>query len=341
MHHLVRDGHNVCHITSHYPGSLPDEMIDGIHTLRVGGRYSVYIRAWRTYRANKLNDWTDIVIDEMNTIPFASCLYSKRRNVLLAYQLARSVWFYQMRFPFSLLGYLAESIYLRLIAHGYSVILTESESTRQDMVRHGFPPDRIHVFRIGMSLQPLASLPLKSKPPLILSLGSVRPMKRTLDAVKAFEYALDMKSPLRMIIAGDISGTYGRAVRKYVGQSRHSTAIEIKGRVADQERLRLMREASVILVTSIKEGWGLIVTEANSQGTPAIVYNSDGLRDSVHSGKTGLVVARNNPKVMGQAVAELVSDKERYAQLQEAAWQWSREFTFENSYKDFVHAITS
>ena len=69
-----------------------------------------------------------------------------------------------------------------------------------------------------------------------------------------------------------------------------------------------MRQASVILVTSVKEGWGLVVTEANSQCTPAIVYDVDGLRDSVQNGKTGVVVANNDYRAMGHAIVVLFKD---------------------------------
>jgi len=341
MLRLVRDGHSVLHITTRYPGSLSDETIDGVRTLRVGGRYGVYIRAWRTYKANGLDDWVDLVVDEMNTIPFASCFYSRRKNILLAYQLARTVWFYQICFPFSLLGYLAEPIYLRLIARQYSKVLTESESTKQDMARYGFPQNRVHIFRIGMGLQPLKSLQAKPNPAIVLSLGSVRPMKRTLDAIKAFEIARDEDASIRMVIAGDASGPYGSSVSKYVKHSRHAASITMKGRVTDRERLRLVKEASVILVTSVKEGWGLIVTEANSQGTPAIVYDTDGLRNSVQDGKTGLVVRNGDFTAMGESIVQLHRNHELYSRLRESAWRWSNDFSFENSYQDFLRIITS
>lgn len=341
MCRLVRDGHKVYHITTRYPGSLSDEIIDGVRTLRVGGRYGVYTKAWKAYKTNELDNWAELVIDEMNTIPFASGFYSKRKNVLLAYQLARKVWFYQMRFPLSLVGYLAEPIYLRLIANRYSKVLTESASTKQDMVMYGFPYNRIHIFRIGMALQPLTSLQPKLSSATVLSLGSVRPMKRTLDAVMAFEHARDKNPAIRMIIAGDAGGPYGNKVRAYARRSRHAEAIDMKGRVTDEERLRLMREAKVILVTSVKEGWGLIITEANSQGTPAIAYDADGLRDSVQNKKTGLVVKNGDTAAMGDAIDQLQTDHTLYAKLQKSAWEWSKEFTFENSYQDFLRIITS
>jgi len=44
------------------------------------------------------------------------------------------------------------------------------------------------------------------------------------------------------------------------------------------QTIGLLQKSHVLAVTSVKEGWGLVVTEANPQGTPAVVYNVDGLR---------------------------------------------------------------
>jgi glycosyltransferase involved in cell wall biosynthesis len=100
-----------------------------------------------------------------------------------------------------------------------------------------------------------------------------------------------------------------------------------------------MREAGLIIVTSIKEGWGLIVTEANSQGTPAIAYDTDGLRDSIKDKVTGLLVSDGDYKKLGEKLSALLEDQATYNHLRYQAWRWSQGFTFENSYKDFLNAI--
>lgn len=337
MDRLVRDGHQVTVITSRYPGASDKGEINGALVYRVGNRYTVYLRARRLF-LNKFKDWADIVIDEMNTIPFCSGYYNNTKNVLLCYQLAREVWFYQMVFPISLIGYLAEPIILRLLSKKYDLILTESDSSKKDIEKYGFK--NVQIFRIGMALKPLASLGKKKNDNIILSLGTVRPMKRTLHAVLAFESARDINENLEMIIAGDNSGSYAKKLIKHVQNSRHSKAIHVKGRISKESRLKTMREANLIIVTSIKEGWGLIVTEANSQGTPAIAYDVDGLRDSIKCNTTGNLVPNGNYKKMGRMIADLLSDQSRYESFRQNSWKWSKEFTFENSYQDFIRLLS-
>lgn len=336
---LVRDGHNVRLITAAYGGSADREVSSGVEVFRSGNRYTVYTKAKRVYR-QFCENWEDLVVDEMNTIPFIAARYTKQDSykLLLAYQLARKVWFYQMQFPLSWIGYILEPLYLRFTARYYPNCATESESSRRDMKRYGFR--NIKLFRIGMKLQPLRSLPNKSNRTTLISLGSVRPMKRTLDIVQAFEVARDNNPKLSLQIAGDMSSAYARKLQSYVDSSRHGNAITILGRISEEERLRRLRQAGIILVSSIKEGWGLITTEANSQGTPAIVYDVDGLRDSVRNGETG-VVTESTPTAMAHAVLELLSHHQTYADIRSVAWKWSKQFTFDNSYQDFLTIITS
>ncbi|NCU42668.1 MAG: glycosyltransferase, partial [Candidatus Moranbacteria bacterium] len=115
--------------------------------------------------------------------------------------------------------------------------------------------------------------------------------------------------------------------------------IEYLGRVDVEKKREIMQKSHIITVTSVKEGWGLIVTEANSQGTPAIVYNVDGLRDSVKDKKTGIVVEQNTPEVLAQKIILLFQDTETYQKLRKNAQEWSKELTFDKSYEDFVRIL--
>lgn len=337
MDRLARAGHKVTLITALYSGAKTNETIDGINIIRAGGKYSVYFKACTIYK-NNFSETIDLVIDEMNTIPFMASLYThSSQTVLLTYQLARNVWFYQMAPPMSLVGYCLEPLMLRLISNAYTVTMTESSSTKNDLKKYGFK--NVKVFRVGMALKPLKLLSPKSSDDIILSLGSIRPMKRTLHAVKAFEIARDNNNNLKMIIAGDNNGPYAKKVIRYISMSRHSNSIEVLGKVSPKQKLQLMRQSKLIVVTSIKEGWGLIITEANSQGTPAVAYDVDGLRDSIKNNITGILVPNSDFKAMGNEIIKLLSNKTKYESLRNEAWNFSKGFTFNNSYQDFLKHI--
>jgi glycosyltransferase involved in cell wall biosynthesis len=335
---LVVDGHEVTFLTSGFSGGSKEQTKNGFKIIRVGNKWSVYLKAFQYYKKH-LNDWPDLVIDEVNTVPFFAKFYVKQRNILFVHQLCREIWFYQMFFPLNIIGYLIEPIYLYLLSD--RKVITVSESTKKDLMRFGFKEKNISIISEGIELDPVSSLTdiEKFEKPTILSLGSVRPMKRTDQILKAFEILKNEIPNAELIIAGSIDGKYGERLIDSIKKSPHVSSIRYTGKVPSEEKIELLQKSHILVVTSVKEGWGLVVTEANSQGTPAVVYNVDGLRDSVRDGVTGLITDINTPQNLSQKIVNLLKSKEEYARIQRNAWEWSKEINFDEGYKQFLNNI--
>lgn len=337
---LAADGHRLIFVVGGYKGAAKQIEHPGGYTIvRVGNRASVYWQAYRYYREH-LVGWADLVIDEVNTVPFFAKFYVCEPNILLLHQLCRRIWFYELPLPLSVIGYLIEPLYLRLLRD--RTVITVSESTRQDLAHHGFHLERMHIISEGLEEPALGRLPaLKSKAsvPTMLSFGSMRAMKRTLHQIQAFELAKHRIPNLKLIIAGSTSGRYGQKVLEAISLSAYNSDITCYGPVSQKKKLALMRRSHLIAVTSVKEGWGLIISEAAGQGTPAVAYNVDGLRDSVIDHQTGLLT-RPTPAALARAIIELLGDDSQYEQLRQAAWSWSRQLTFDNAYRGFSEVIS-
>ncbi|HUB93728.1 MAG TPA: glycosyltransferase family 4 protein [Verrucomicrobiae bacterium] len=339
---LVDDGHTVTFLTVRHPGASAHEMLDGIEVIRVGqNRYSHSIQAL-AYYLRHLRGKYDVVIEVVNTAPYFSVLFGGGAKTFLFYhQLAREVWFHETKSPIAEAGYYAlEPIATRVLSRSKAPLITVSDSTLHDLSGYGFREERGHIITQGITIQPIPSLATaqKTKDPTILSLGALRAMKRTLDQIKAFELAKQHIRNLKFVIAGDASGEYGQRVLDYIAHSEFAADITYEGRVTDERKTELMRQAHMMCVTSVKEGWGLIVSEAASQGTPAIVYDVDGLRDSVHDRETGLVVPPYT-LALANGINNLLEDQSFYQRVRKAAWEWSKRLTFDNSYQDFKQLL--
>jgi glycosyltransferase involved in cell wall biosynthesis len=294
------------------------------------------------YYLRHLRGKYDVVVEVVNTAPYFGVLFKGRAKTFLFYhQLAREIWFLETKSPLAPVGYHAlEPLATRMLAKTKTPLITISESTAQDLGRFGFDPADAHVITQGIELEPLPTLDgvEKFKRPTMLSLGAMRAMKRTLDQVKAFELAKQQVPDLQLILAGDATGEYGEQVLDYIVQSEYAQDITYEGRVSRDRKMELMRRTHVMCVTSVKEGWGLIVTEAASQGTPAIVYNVDGLRDSVRNQQTGLVV-QPYTLALANGIVRMFRDHSLYQRVRQAAWEWSKLLTFDKSYQDFKQLL--
>ena len=336
---LVEDGHQVVFLVGGFPACRREEIIEGYRIVRLGNRWTLYWEAYRYYR-RELKGWADLVIEEINTVPFMTQLYAREeRRILLVFQLCREIWFHEMFFPLNIVGYLLEPLYL--FAMRKSTCITESESTRKDLARFGFAPQRTHVFPVGIEMEPVSDLGDIDKfpEPTLLSLGALRAMKRTIHQIKAFDLAKKDLPGLKLLIAGGGDGRYEKKVMQALARSPHKEDISYLGRISLEEKYELMRKSHLILVTSVKEGWGLIVTEAASQGTPAVVYDVDGLRDSVRDGFSGRICRVNSPQEMARMIVSSLHDQEDYDSMRENAWELSKAYTLERCYTVFSEIL--
>jgi glycosyltransferase involved in cell wall biosynthesis len=144
----------------------------------------------------------------------------------------------------------------------------------------------------------------------------------------------------RLVLVGNGSTPYVEQLQWLARELGVSSSVEFCGWLEGSVKYRRMSEAHALLMASAREGWGLVVTECNACGTPAIVYDVPGLRDSVRNESTGLVVQPNSAN-LSQAMIRLISDQDLYRRLSAEAKRWSRTLSFDQSVlsiSDALHA---
>jgi glycosyltransferase involved in cell wall biosynthesis len=77
--------------------------------------------------------------------------------------------------------------------------------------------------------------------------------------------------------------------------------VHFLGRASRDELLRRLARAHVLVATSVREGWGLNVSEAAACGTPTIGYAVPGLVDSIEASGGSLV--EPTPDRLAEALA--------------------------------------
>lgn len=317
---LVKKGHEVVLFTSSFKGAQEEEFVDGVKIIRAGGSLGVYWQAFRYY-AKRFKGKFDIVIDEINTIPFFTPLYVKEKVVSHINQLARRVWFYESVFPISLFGYLSEFLLLKLYRHRPSI--TISKSTRDDLVHLGFNKDNVFIIPMGIDFEPLDKMPEKEARPTMIYVGRLKRSKRVHHIISAFKMIKQNIDNCCLWIVGNGDEHYKRYLKRLAGQR---DDIKFFEGASNEKKLELMRRAHLIVVTSVREGWGLIVTEANAMGTPAVVYSVPGLKDSVKDGINGLQVEDNTPYGLADTIIALFKDRQHLDKLSQQALEDAGEY---------------
>ncbi|PWU25334.1 MAG: glycosyltransferase family 1 protein [Candidatus Rokuibacteriota bacterium] len=294
---LVLRGHEVTLFAASVAGRPARETVEGVEIVRSGGRLGVYRDARRFWRSQPA-DRFDVIVDEINTRPFLAPRWVRGTPVVaLAHQLAREIWSYETPFPVSVIGrHVLEPWWLR--AYRDVPAMTVSASSAESFERHHGWRD-VTVLPEGHMPYPVPDVP-KENEPTVVFLGRLVAMKRPQQAVDAFRVLRQTRPDAVMWVIGD-----GPELSR-LRQSSPPT-VSFLGRLPRQELLTRLAAAHVLVATSVREGWGLNVSEAATCGTPTVGYRVPGLVDSVPASGGALVEPR--PEALGQALVDFFSGR--------------------------------
>lgn len=323
----VRKGHVVTWFTSKFENCKNEGKIEGINIVRRGNFITVYFLAPFFYLFSK-NKY-DVVIDEIHGLPFFTPLYAKIPKIAFIHEVAGEIWDFMFPFPLNKIGKLIEPLYFKLYKN--VKFWTDADSTIDDLVNKGIKRRNCIAINCPVSNKQLKTLPKKEKVPTFIFVSRVVKMKGIEEVIRAFFYILRELEDAKLWIVGDGDKKYVEELKETTRSYSISTKIKFFGRVSEEEKLELMKKAHMLLHASIKEGWGLVVIEAASQGTPSVVYNVSGLKDSVKNGKTGVVLEENSSREMAKQAIELLKNKNKYLTFQKNGLQWAKSLTWDRA----------
>ncbi|MFN3813430.1 MAG: glycosyltransferase family 4 protein [Aquificaceae bacterium] len=316
---VVESGGSVEWFSSKPKGLKGEELIEGIRFIRRGNQLTTHLYGF-WYALRKPKDW--IILDVFNGLGFFT--FAFKNSLLLVHQLYREYWVREL----GPLGYIflpLEEILLWLYKERPTI--TVSPSTQEDLRELGFK--NITIIYNGLDTKPLEEPPEKEKSLTLLYLGRLKSTKNPEDAIKAF---LEIK---RHIKEAKLYVVGGGPLERYLTEKYSKLeGLEFTGYLEDSQRDSILRISHFLLVPSVREGWGQVVLQANAFGTVAIGYRVKGLKDSIREGITGFLV--KDHKEMAQKVIDIWQDKELYKRLSRNAFEFSKNFSWEETKKEFL-----
>ena len=324
---LVRRGHHVTLLSERFAGAEQEDMIDGIRVIRAGGKLTFNFTAGRL--VGRLADAldADVVIDDLNKIPFYSTWHTRRPVLAILMHLFRGSIFRETLPPMAAYVWLAETMIP--LAYKRCRFAVLSESSKQDTVKVGIDPGRVTVIPPGTDFgrfSPDASVP---REPLVLHVGRLKRYKATDHLLQAARLLKERGVKLTTVIVGD--GDDKPRLEALAAKLGLGAEVRFTGFVPEAEKVNWYRRAAVLVENSVKEGWGLIVMEANACGTPVVAANSPGLRDSSKDGVNGLMYEYGDVPSLAEKLEKLLSDDALRNRLGAQAITWAKQWTWDGA----------
>ncbi|MGA7161344.1 MAG: glycosyltransferase family 4 protein [Bacteroidota bacterium] len=316
-------GHDVTLFCSHFDGAPEKEEVNGIHIIRQGGRslfnYLVPKVYFSIFKAQKF----DLIVDDMNKIPFYTPLFVKEPLLGVTHHLFGKSIFLEAPFPAASYVYLTERAALPIYKR--TRLIVGSPSTHKEMLQAGFPAERTHLIQYGMDHDAFKILGIpKSPTPLIGMVGRLKKYKSVDHLLEAFIIVRQELTDAKLIIVGD--GDDKPRLESIARTLGISEAVTFTGFVSEEDKIKYLNEMHVAVNTSAKEGWGLTAIEANACGTPTVSSNVQGLRDAVVDGETGVLYEYGNREQLAEKILLVVRDNHLRQRLAENAKEWSKQF---------------
>jgi len=302
-------------------------MVEGVEVHRTGNRHTFALKGRGAARRAIRADRPDVMIDDINKLPLYVAGLSDVPVYAIIPHLFGTTAFQEVSWPMAATVWLAE----RGIPWHYrkSWFHAISESTRDDLVARGIPPERIAVVHPGVDSEHYTPDPAgrRSEPPRFVYIGRLKRYKGVENLLRALALARQAEPLLSLDIAG--AGSDRPRLERLSAELGLGEAVRFLGFVDEATKVALLRGAVANVFPSPKEGWGITVMEAAACGTPSLASDSPGLRDSVIDGSTGLLVSHGDPAALSRAMLRLARDADLVARLGQAARQHALTHTWQ------------
>jgi len=214
--------------------------------------------------------------------------------------------------------------------------LTVSQSSKDDLAALGVDPARVSVVCNGIDVPHPSRLRPRSATPRICVLGRLVPHKQVEHALELMARLHPAMPDLRLDVIG--SGWWSAELAGAAAALGVSDLVTFHGQVSDSRRDALLDASWLMLVPSVKEGWGIAIMEAAARSVPAIAYRfAGGVTESIVDGETGVLVA-DLEEMVSQCRA-LLSDTEARLAMGKKARNRARSFGWRESAEAFEHLL--
>ncbi len=326
---LVSRGHEVTLLCSGWADSAARCKLDGIEVHRVGGRYTFgMVAPWYFRRHLQAREY-HVIVEDLNKVPVFAPWWSTVPVVLIVHHLFGKTAFQEASLPLATATWLLERPVPR--AFRDLPVVAVSDSTRLDLVARGMDPEQIVVIPNGVDFERLTPDPSgeRSEIPTLLYLGRLKKYKRIDLIILALAELKDRGVACRLIVAG--KGDHRGALERQCQELGISDMVVFPGFVSEADKLGLLRSSWLHVLTSPKEGWGIIIIEAAACATPSVASDSPGLRDSVIHGRTGVLVPHGDSRRLADALQRLLSDQQTRETMGREARSFAEGFGWDES----------
>lgn len=223
-------------------------------------------------------------------------------------------------------------------------IIVPSESTKNDLMRYyKVDPEKIRVVYHGVSSIKYPVLDIKHRDKdssNILFVGRLEKRKNLVNLIKAFNKfknnnSINNKS-CKLILVGK-EGFGFEEIKLEIDRSFFRNDIIIKGYISEEEKVELYQKASLFVLISFYEGFGLPILEAMSHGLPVVCSDVSSLPEI--AGGAGLLVNPSDIEEIARAFERIICNEDVKDDMIEKGFENVEKFSWEKCARETMNIL--
>ena len=195
------------------------------------------------------------------------------------------------------------------------IITVPSEFARRSFLEQGIADAKIKVIPYGARLERFSKVAEPDAETFrVLWVGNIHFQKGFLDALQAF---IDLKHPKKeFIVIGHLTKEIAELLPTF-----NLNQVVFKGTVPNIELPYWFSSSHVFVLSSIQDGFGIVLGEAMACGCPVIASDNTGARNILTDGIEGFIVPIRSPKNITEKMQHLADDHALQQKMSIAALQ--------------------
>lgn len=181
--------------------------------------------------------------------------------------------------------------------------------------------------------------PMQRKEDFIFTIGRLSKFKKVDLIIKALASLKQKGNGLRLIVGGD--GEEKTNLMNLAHKLKLSQQVQFVGRLSDEEVCAYLAKAQFVVFPTTNEPFGIVPLESMACGTPVIVSNSGGPKETVIEGETGLTFEADNQADLANKILTLWENTDLTRQMSLAARKHVEErFSWDNTIDTLYQLFT-
>ena len=167
----------------------------------------------------------------------------------------------------------------------------------------------------------------------IISIGRLSKEKGFVDLIEVCSYVKEFIPDFKLHLVGD--GVERETIEKEIHKFNLEDNIIMYGFLKTEDINNLLKEASLYVMPSFTESFGIVLLEAARYGIPAISFKNSGANEIISNNWDGYLIDDRDKKMMAKRIVELLKNKNRRIIMGRNAYKKSLTYSIDNVMKEW------